>query len=51
MFDRDGNGKIEYHELANVLRVLGNNPTEKDISGIMEGFDKDSKRSFLWKHV
>ena len=43
MFDKDGDGHITYDELCDVMRLLGNNPTEEDLKGIMEELDTNSE--------
>ncbi|KAK2172304.1 hypothetical protein NP493_970g00017 [Ridgeia piscesae] len=39
MFDKDGDGHISYAELSDVMRLLGNNPTDDDLRTIMEDLD------------
>jgi len=36
LFDKDGDGKITTKELGTVLRSIGQNPTEKDLSSLIE---------------
>ncbi len=43
MFDQDGSGSISFDELATVMRILGNNPTDQELQDIMNGLDRDSK--------
>ena len=43
MFDQDGSGSISFDELATVMRILGNNPTDQELKDIMNGLDRDSK--------
>ncbi|XP_077991553.1 neo-calmodulin-like [Glandiceps talaboti] len=40
-FDKDGNGKIDTNELENVLKSLGQNPTEADVRDMIKKFDAD----------
>lgn len=42
MFDKDQNGTISREELATVMRILGNNPTETEINNLMSDLDKNS---------
>ena len=41
MFDRDKNGLINAKELGNILRSLGHEPTEADLTGLIEEHDSD----------
>ena len=41
MFDRNGDGSIEFSELATVMRLLGNNPTKEELNEIMNDLDSD----------
>ena len=43
MFDKDGDGHITYDELCDVMRLLGNNPTEEDLKAIMDELDTNSE--------
>ncbi|XP_077987328.1 uncharacterized protein LOC144441933 [Glandiceps talaboti] len=40
-FDKDGNGKITAQELGAVLRSLGQNPTEDELTDLISKFDVD----------
>ncbi|XP_077989345.1 uncharacterized protein LOC144443678 [Glandiceps talaboti] len=40
-FDVDGNGKIDSKELGNVLKSLGQNPSESDVEELIKKFDTD----------
>ena len=42
LFDTDGSGTISPHELARVMRSLGQNPTKQEINEMMSGFDENS---------
>ena len=42
LFDKNNDGHISLCELANVMRVLGNNPTDEDIQEIFNSMDEDS---------
>ena len=42
-FDKDGDGAIVIKELGPVLRSLGYNPEEAEISALIEEHDKDGK--------
>lgn len=44
-FDRDKNGKIDDSELGTALRMLGLNPTKKEIDDMMQEVDNDGKLS------
>ncbi|XP_045181921.2 neo-calmodulin-like [Mercenaria mercenaria] len=41
LFDKNGDGHISGAELGNVLRALGQNPTEKEVQKILKRFDKN----------
>ncbi|ESO01309.1 hypothetical protein HELRODRAFT_185708 [Helobdella robusta] len=43
LFDRNGNGYIEVHELADGLRAMGSNPTEDEVEEMIQ--EGDSKRN------
>jgi calmodulin len=42
LFDRDGDGKITSKELGTVMRSLGQNPTEQEISDMINEVDTDN---------
>ena len=44
LFDKDGDGNILMRELGPVLRSLGHNPAEAEISKLMDEFDADGIR-------
>ena len=41
MFDHNGDGNIQFDELATVMRLLGNNPTETELNQMMTDLDVD----------
>ena len=41
LFDQDGNGSISVHELATVMRVLGQNPSEAELQDMLNEIDID----------
>ena len=41
MFDTDGSNSIEHHELRDVMRKLGLNPTQDELDDILRDIDKD----------
>lgn len=41
MFDKDGDGTIDSEELANVLQVLGMNPTKEELGILLDSVDSD----------
>eukprot|EP01016_Furgasonia_blochmanni_P045628 TRINITY_DN6461_c0_g1_i11.p2 TRINITY_DN6461_c0_g1~~TRINITY_DN6461_c0_g1_i11.p2 ORF type:complete len:230 (+),score=46.73 TRINITY_DN6461_c0_g1_i11:98-787(+) len=41
VFDRDGDGKISLQELKNVMRILGENLTDKEIAEMIKEADQD----------
>lgn len=41
MFDKDGDGSISIDELANVMRSLGQDPTQKELEDMMREVDED----------
>ena len=47
MFDKDGDGHISYAELSDVMRLLGNNPTDDDLRTIMEDLDTNRKSDYI----
>lgn len=44
MFDKDGNGQISGDELMSVMINLGMEPTQQEITDIINEFDLDSKK-------
>ncbi|EWC43761.1 calmodulin [Drechslerella stenobrocha 248] len=40
-FDKDGNGEISVDELADVMRSLGQNPTEEELRDIIHEVDRN----------
>ena len=43
LFDRNADGVISFEELSSVMRLLGNNPTEEELSRLMSDLDTDRK--------
>ena len=41
LFDKDGNGSITVEELVAILKNLGQNPTDAEISDIVSEVDAD----------
>ena len=41
LFDADGNGSINKQELGDVLRYMGQNPTEAEVQQMLLTLDKD----------
>lgn len=41
LFDKDGDGRITANELENVMRSMGENPTSKELSKIIQDLDTD----------
>ena len=41
LFDKDGDGSIAGKELANVMRALGQNPTDSEVRDILHESDTD----------
>ena len=41
LFDTDGSNSIEHHELRDVMRKLGLNPTQDELDDIIRDIDKD----------
>ena len=45
-FDSKGDEKIGVQQIGDVLRALGQNPTEADINRFLGNYDKDARLSF-----
>ena len=45
LFDKDGTGYITTKELGNLMRTLGQNPTEEELQDIINDVDFDGKRT------
>ena len=43
LFDKDDDGDITTKELNNVMRSLGQNPTEADLQDMISEIDEDGK--------
>lgn len=43
MFDKDGSGTITTKELGDVMRALGQDPTEEELKDIISDVDKENK--------
>ena len=43
MFDQNGDGKITLSELGNVMRTLGQNPSESDLKQMIRELDSNSE--------
>lgn len=41
LFDKDGDGRITGTELESVMRSMGENPTQKEITQILKELDTD----------
>ena len=41
VFDTNNNGVIELHEVINVLRILGQNPTVSEVQQMIKELDSD----------
>ena len=44
LFDKDGTGYITTKELGNLMRTLGQNPTEEELQDIINDVDFDGKQ-------
>nr|CDS30599.1 calmodulin [Hymenolepis microstoma] len=47
-FDKDGNGLISRSELDDIVRSLGQNPTQGDIKKMMDEVDVDGNGAIDW---
>lgn len=47
LFDRVGDNKIAYNQVAAIMRALGQNPTNKDVKGILGDPSAEGKISNL----
>jgi len=41
LFDRDNDGKINAMDMESLIRAVGANPTEREMSNILKQFDKN----------
>ena len=48
IFDQNGNGSITSSELAQVMRTLGQNPTEEEITEMVLQIDADGKKRSMY---
>lgn len=49
MFDKDGSGSIDIHELAQVLKSLGQYPTPVELAELMERMDTNRNGVVEWE--
>lgn len=43
LFDRVGDSKVAYNQVADIMRALGQNPTNKDVKKILGDPSADGK--------
>ena len=43
LFDRVGDNKVAYNQLADIMRALGQNPTNKEVSKLLGNPSPDGK--------
>ena len=52
LFDKDGNGKITADELFDVMRSLGQKPSDSEVEAMIQQADQDGNQSdlktFIW---
>lgn len=49
IFDKDGDGSITTKELGTVMRSLGQNPSEEELTSMIEEVDKDGSGTIDFK--
>lgn len=47
MFDKSGDGVVSITELGEVMRTLGQNPTEPELQNIINDVDVNRNRNFF----
>lgn len=48
LFDRVGDNKVAYNQLADIMRALGQNPTNKEVNKMLGNPSADGKRVSRW---
>jgi len=46
LYDKNGDGFISIKELGEVMRKLGQNPTETEVQDIINDVDNDGRKNF-----
>lgn len=49
LFDRVGDNKVAYNQIADIMRALGQNPTNKEVTKILGNPSTDGKK--LWVKI
>lgn len=44
LFDRVGDNKVAYNQIADIMRALGQNPTNKEVAKLLGNPSADGKR-------
>lgn len=47
MFDKDGDGTVSTEELGEVMRSMGQNPTEKELMDMIAEVDVDGTCTYI----
>jgi len=47
LFDRVGDSKVAYNQVADIMRALGQNPTNKEVKTILGNPSAEGRRPFF----
>lgn len=49
LFDRVGDNKVAYNQIADIMRALGQNPTNKEVTKLLGNPSAEGKYEISWR--